>query len=86
MVHSTVNYTWKIAALLEDQAYRMLKKDPPESVECKTILLLKKSSFSEVCQQIRPWSLRPPRLYGLLKIHKQGVPLKPIVSTIGAPI
>jgi hypothetical protein len=28
---------------------------------------------------------RPSRLYGLPKIHKDGVPLKPIVSTIGSP-
>jgi hypothetical protein len=25
------------------------------------------------------------RLYGLSKIHKVGVPLRPIISTIGAP-
>jgi hypothetical protein len=34
------------AALLEDQGYRILKKNTPESVECKIILLLKKSSCS----------------------------------------
>ena len=28
---------------------------------------------------------RPPRLYGLPKIHKEGFPLRPIVSNIGAP-
>ncbi|XP_071439457.1 uncharacterized protein [Hetaerina americana] len=27
----------------------------------------------------------PPRLYGLPKIHKEGAPLRPIVSSIGAP-
>jgi hypothetical protein len=39
---TTESYTCKIAALLENQAYRMLKKDPPESVDCTNILLLKK--------------------------------------------
>jgi hypothetical protein len=63
-----------------------LKKDLTESVERKAVLLLKKSSFSEeVCKQLRPQGSRPPRLYGLPKMHKQGVPLRPIVSTIGAP-
>ena len=28
---------------------------------------------------------RPPRLYGLPKIHKEGFPLRPIVSNTGAP-
>jgi hypothetical protein len=63
----------------------MLKKNPTESVERKTVLLLKKFSLSEeVCEQLRPQVSRPPRLYGLPKIHKQGVPLRPIVSIIGA--
>jgi hypothetical protein len=64
----------------------MLKKDPTESVERKTVLLLKKSSFSEeVSEQLRSQGSRHPSLYGLLKIHKQGVLLRPIVTTIGGP-
>jgi hypothetical protein len=63
-----------------------LKKDPTEFVERKAVLLLKKSSFSEeVSQQLLLQDSRPPRLYGLPKVHKQGVPLRPNVSTIGAP-
>jgi hypothetical protein len=86
VVLDTADYNLKIAALLEDQAYRKLKKDPTEAVECKTVLLLKKSSVSEeVCQQLQPQGSRPPRLYGLPKIHKHGVPLSPIASTISAP-
>jgi hypothetical protein len=46
MVLTTASYPCKIAALLENQAYRTLKKDSPESVECMTILLLKKASCS----------------------------------------
>jgi hypothetical protein len=86
VVLDTADYNQKITALLEDKAYRKLKKDPTEAVERKTILLLKKSSFSEeVSEQLRPQGSRPPRLYGLPKVHKQGVPLRLIVSTIGAP-
>jgi hypothetical protein len=29
---------------------------------------------------------RAPRIYGLPKIHKEGVPLRPIISNIGAPM
>jgi hypothetical protein len=56
------DYNWKIGALLEDQAYRKLKKDPTESVECKNVLLLKKSSISEeVCQQLWLQGSRAPK-------------------------
>jgi hypothetical protein len=82
----TSDYNKKIATLLQDKAYAKLRKDLTESIERKTVLLLKKSSFPhEVCQQVRPQGSRPPRLYGLPKIHKPGVPLRPIVSTIGSP-
>jgi hypothetical protein len=83
----TSDYNRKIATLLQYKAYAMLKMDPTESIERKTVLLLlKKSSFpEEVCQQVRPQGFRPPRLYGLSKIHKPGVPQRPIISTIGSP-
>jgi hypothetical protein len=75
VVLDTADYNQKIPALLEDKAYKKLKK---------TILLLNTSSISEeVYQQLRPQGSRPPRLYGLPKIHKQGAPLRPMVSTIG---
>jgi hypothetical protein len=87
VVLDTTDYNQKIAALLEDQTYRKLKKDPTESVEHKTFLLLKKSPISEmVCLQLWLQHLRPLRLYGLPKIYKQVVTLRPMVSTSGAPI
>jgi hypothetical protein len=86
VVVDTADYNWKITALLDDHANRKLKKNPIESVECKTGLLLKKSlSSEEVCQQLRAQGSRLPRLYGLPKIHNQGDPLRPTLSTTGAP-
>lgn len=62
-----------------------LTKDPTDSIERRTTQLLKKSSLKQdLCKQLRPSGSRSPRLYGLPKIHK-GVPLRPIVSNIGAP-
>jgi hypothetical protein len=76
-----LDYNQEIATLLQEKAYATL-----ESTERKTVLLLKKSSFAEeVCQQVRPQSSRPPRLYGLLKIHKSGVQLRPTVNTNDFP-
>jgi hypothetical protein len=37
----------KIAILLQDKAYAKLKIEPTESMERKTVLPLKKSSFAE---------------------------------------
>jgi hypothetical protein len=85
VVLGTSDYKWKMAALLVDKAYKKLK-DPTESVERKSVLLLKKSPIGvEVCQQLCPQGSRPPRLYGLPKIYKPDVPLRSIVSIIGSP-
>jgi len=81
-----VDYKQKITSLLEDPSYRRLARDPTDSTERKTTLLLKKSTLTEdICKQLRLARSRPPRLYGLPKIHKEGVPLRHIVNNIGAP-
>ena len=86
VVLNTLDYKQKISSLLEDPAYRKLAKDPTDAIERKTTLLLKKSSLTEeTCQQLCPAGSRPPRMYELPKIHKEGIPLRPIVSNIGAP-
>ena len=63
-----------------------MNSDPTDSITRKTISLIKKSGISEeVAKFIYPHAPAPPRLYGLPKIHKEGVPLRPIVSAIGSP-
>ena len=85
VILNTVDYIKKIHMLLEDLAYKKFTKDPTNTVECKTGLLLKKSTIpDEIHTRLRPTGTCPPRLYGLPKIHKR-VPLRPIVSNIGAP-
>ena len=75
-----------MTSLLQDPSYRILPKDPTESTERKTTSLIKKSTLpEELSNKLCPTGSRPPRLYGLPKIHKEGVPLRPIVSNIGAP-
>ena len=86
VVLNTSDYKQKISSLLQDPAYRKLTKDPTDSIKRKTTALLKKSSLTEEArQQLGPAGSRPPRLYGLPKIHKEGIPLRPIVSNIDAP-
>ncbi|GJQ72197.1 hypothetical protein Trydic_g3288 [Trypoxylus dichotomus] len=49
-------------------------------------LNMKASSLpDDIEKQVIVTEALPPRLYGLPKIHKQDVPLRPIVSAIGAP-
>ncbi|PNF32618.1 hypothetical protein B7P43_G17953 [Cryptotermes secundus] len=86
VVLATSDYNQKIAALLEGKTYKKLKKDPTDSIERKTVLLLKKSPFAEeTCQQLRPQCSRPLRLYVLPKINKPDIPLRLIISNIGSP-
>ncbi|XP_071440799.1 uncharacterized protein [Hetaerina americana] len=48
--------------------------------------LIKKSSFpKEEHRGLFPSAAKPPRLYDLPKVHKDGIPLRPIVSQIDAP-
>jgi hypothetical protein len=77
VVLNTKEYNKKVSDLLRALTYWKLPKDPTEAVEWKTTLLLKKSSLPEVVQQLWPQNFRSPRLYGLLKIHKERVPLRP---------
>ena len=37
-----------------------------------------------VCKEIRPTGSLRPRLYGLPKVHKKDVPLRPILSMVGS--
>jgi hypothetical protein len=85
VVLNTSDYKQKISSLLNDPAYRKLAKDPTDAKERKTTLLKKSSLTEETRRQLSPASSRPPRMYGLPKIHKDGVPLRPIVSNIGTP-
>jgi hypothetical protein len=55
VVLGTSDYNQKNSTILEDKAYRKLEKDPTDSLERKTGLLLNKSPFAEeVCRQLRP--------------------------------
>ena len=53
----------------------------------KMLKLLKKNNLiaTEVYNQLKPIGTRIPYLYGLPKIHKQGTPLRPILSMFNSP-
>jgi Reverse transcriptase (RNA-dependent DNA polymerase) len=86
VVMEEVEYKEKIAALLTDDTYTRCRKDPTSRINkevraaVKALRVPKKEEFRLINSDPRP-----PRLYGLPKIHKTGVPLRPIVSAVGSP-
>ena len=83
-------YEEKITILLKDPVYKKVKRDPTAAIEWKVLKevreLEKKHLLSKALgTRLKPSSSRSPKLYGLLKIHKPEVPLRPIVSCIDSP-
>ena len=86
VVMDATEYDGKMRSLLSDPStYKMLPKDPTESLQRKMnskLLDLKKSNTlpTKVYNEVRCSSGSVPFIYGLPKVHKDGVPLRPIVS------
>ena len=83
------DYRKKILDLLNDvDTYEPLKKDPTNLYKTKLVNILRdwktnKSISDNLYHRLYPTSDLPPRFYGLPKIHKANIPLRPIVSSIG---
>ncbi len=84
-------YDSKVHDLLDDEkSYRVLKKDPTLATERKLLSLLrdlkKNKKVTEAfynCVRPSEGSSKPARLYGRVKLHKESVPLRPVVATCG---
>ena len=83
-------YREKALSLLKcKKTYTILKSDPTGKTERdlnQRLFLLKKSNkINEVTyKMLRSSDGLSPRLYGLPKIHKPGIPLRPIVSFVNS--
>ena len=83
-------YQDKAKVLLEDQGtYQVLKTDPTGRLKSRMINLLKKIKSEGGIDNILYKKLYPtgavtPKFYGLPKIHKDGIPLRPIVLSRGS--
>ncbi|XP_013380543.1 uncharacterized protein LOC106151709 [Lingula anatina] len=90
VVLNRTDYEHKIQQLLnDDNTYEKLKRDPTAAYKrklTKCLLRLQKEGKLSRSQyaQLYPTAETPPKLYGLPKIHKEGTPLRPIVSSIGS--
>ena len=83
------DYNSKAEELLHQQTYRPIPSDPTNKLKNRLITLLKKikteGGLNEATyKRLYPTGAGSPKFYGLPKVHKQGTPLRPIVSSIGA--
>ena len=89
MVLNTEDYKKKAEDLLNQNTYRALTSDPTMRLKNKMINLLKSIKSKggiteELYKRLYPTGAGSPKFYGLPKIHKPEMPLRPIVSNIGA--
>jgi hypothetical protein len=84
------DYDTKMSDLLSDpDTYKKLKKDPSKLTErrmnAKLLLLKRNGKFSDsTYYNLRSTDAVTPRIYGLIKVHKENFPLRPIVSFVGS--
>lgn len=86
------DYTNKANDILGDtETYKILKKNPTTSIQNKNNKLIDsliENNYlsKEEGKKLKTNNALPPKIYFQPKIHKNGVPLRPIVSFIGSPL
>ena len=83
------DYINKANHLLNQNTYKVITKDPTNTIKNKLINILKtiktKSGLgTNTYKSMYPTGCVPPKFYGLPKIHKPDTPLRPIVSSCGS--
>ena len=83
-------YINKVQELLNDnKTYKEISTDPTNKLKTKLISLLKKIKADggieeQLYQKMYPTGAVAPKFYGLPKIHKRDIPLRPIVLSRGS--
>ncbi|MGR8252493.1 reverse transcriptase domain-containing protein, partial [Escherichia coli] len=90
VIMNTSDYEEKVKELLNDRnTYKLVSYNPTARIYRNTRALIDKNreNLSEdIYNHLHQTQIiQPPKLYGLPKIHKINVPLRPIVSQINAP-
>ncbi|XP_044151431.1 uncharacterized protein LOC122939429 [Bufo gargarizans] len=89
VVLNTSDYDAKVTSLLDDNnTYEALRRDPTSGYKKKVIELLQQLEKDKIIDRAMYHRLypgeAPPCIYGLPNIHKDGTPLRPIVSRINS--
>ena len=82
-------YIKKSEDLLNQSTYKALTTDPTNKYKSKLINLLKTIKAeggldNNTYKRLYPTGAVPPKYYGLPKVHKQGIPLRSIISSRGS--
>ena len=91
VVMDKTDYNDKMDSLVNDkQTYEALQRDPTPALQRKLnnkLLTLKKTDKIDFGRynRLRCSVPQPPKLYGLPKLHKPNIPMRPIVSFCGSP-
>lgn len=87
----TNEYKEKMNELLKDRkTYKLIRKDPTENLQRKNNMLITELYKNNNITKWEKYRLfthaaNAPQLYGLPKIHKDNVPLRPISSSMNVP-
>ena len=89
VVLDSEDYTAKSETLLHQSHYKVLKTDPTNKYKNKLIGLLKtikaEGGMDDITyKRLYPTGAVPPKYYGLPKVCKPGMPLRPIISSVGS--
>ena len=89
VVLDSEDYTAKSETLLHQPNYKILKADPTNKYKNKLVGLLKtikaEGGIDDITyKRLYPTGAVPPKYYRLPKVHKSGMPLRPIISSIGS--
>ena len=81
-------YIKKAEDLLKESSYKKIAEDPIARQKNKLIGILRNIKADgglkdEVYRRLYPTGAGSPKFYGLPKIHKSGIQLRPIISSIG---
>ncbi|XP_067648129.1 extracellular matrix-binding protein EbhA-like [Eurosta solidaginis] len=85
------DYMTKMKTILDDKStYKTMRSDPTNELQKKNNKIIEelhknKQINSKEKQLLACSTAIAPRIYGLPKIHKRDIPLRPIVSSINAP-
>ena len=86
----TADYNNKAQKLLEDRGtYKEIKTDPTNKLKNKLVSLLKKIKAEggisdQLYKKMYPTGTVAPKFYGVPKIHKRDIALRPNVSSRGS--
>lgn len=86
-----LDYNSKVMELLQDRnVYKILGRDPTQTFQNKNneiVKILREKEYIDIttAKALTTYKAVAPRLYGLPKVHKQDIPMRPIVSTINSP-